>query len=212
MMRRGGPAGARADDSSSVQRASGQTCRIPALSCRIFALTVTPTILHIGIVADWQRLVLPSRTPCLEVDMRRFIYSLLARVGIVLMAACVHTNAAVMDVTEKFAPLCPDGVKVFADTSKIGQPYHEVALLNSKGESGSTSEAGMIKSQRKKAAELGANGIVLGAFQEPKAGTKIVGALFGTGAERKGSALAIYVPGASSRVHRACDGTTNRVP
>ena len=142
--------------------------------------------------------------------MRRFMSPLVAFVGAILIVACVHTNAAVMDVTEKLAPLCPDGVKVFADTSKIGQPYHEVALLNSKGESGSTSEAGMIKSQRKKAAELGANGIVLGGFQEPKAGTKIVGALLGTGAERKGSALAIHIPGDSGRVRRACDGTTNR--
>lgn len=128
----------------------------------------------------------------------------------VLGVACVHTNAAVLDVTQKFAPLCPDGVKVFSDTSKVGKPYQEVALLNSKGESGSTSEAGMINSQRKKAAELGANGIVVGGFQEPKAGTKIVGALLGTGAERKGSALAIYIPGDSTRVKAACNGTDNR--
>jgi len=128
----------------------------------------------------------------------------------VLGLACVHTNAAVVDITQKFAPLCPDGVKVFSDTSKVGRPYQEVALLNSKGESGSTSEGGMIKSQRKKASELGANGIVLGGFQEPKAGTKIIGALLGTGAERKGSALAIYVPGDSARVRSACNGTDNR--
>ena len=129
---------------------------------------------------------------------------------LVLGVACVHTNAAVVDVTQKFAPLCPDGVKIFSDTSKVGKSYQEVALLNSKGESGSTSERGMINSQRKKAAEVGANGIVLGGFQEPKAGTKIVGALLGTGAERKGSALAIYIPGDSTRVKAACNGTENR--
>lgn len=130
--------------------------------------------------------------------------------ALALGVACVHTNAAVLDVTQKFAPLCPDGVKVFSDTSKVGKPYQEVALLNSKGESGSTSEEGMIKSQRKKAAELGANGIVVGGFQEPKAGTKIIGTLLGTGSERKGSALAIYIPGDSARVKAACNGTDNR--
>jgi hypothetical protein len=124
--------------------------------------------------------------------------------------ACVHTNAAVMDVTQRYAPLCPDGVKVFSDTSKVGKAYKEVALLNSKGESGSTSEEGMIKSQRKKAAEVGANGIILGGFQEPKAGTKIIGSLLGTGSERKGSALAIYIPADSERVRAACSGTENR--
>ncbi len=92
----------------------------------------------------------------------------------------------------------------------MGKPYQEVALLNSKGESGSTSEEGMIKSQRKKTAQVGANGIVLGGFQEPKAGTKIIGALLGTGAERKGSALAIYIPGDSARAKAACNGTDNR--
>jgi hypothetical protein len=124
--------------------------------------------------------------------------------------ACVHTNAAILDVTQHFAPICRDGVKVFTDTTGIGQPYQQVALLNSKGESGSTSEAGMINSQRKKAAELGANAIIIGGFQEPKAGTKIIGALLGTGSERKGSALAIYIPGDSTRVMAACNGTQNR--
>jgi len=125
-------------------------------------------------------------------------------------AACVQTNAAVMDITTHRAPICPDGVRVFSDTSRIGHPYQEVALLNSKGESGMTSEAGMIKNQRKKAAALGANGIVLGGFREPGAGAKIVGAVLGVGAERKGSAMAIFIPGDSSRVQAACDGVTNR--
>jgi hypothetical protein len=128
----------------------------------------------------------------------------------VLSVACVHTNAAVLDVTQRFAPICSDGVKVFSDSSRVGQPYQEVALLNSKGQTGTTSEAGMINSQRQKAAELGANGIILSGIREPSAGTKIAGALLGTGSERKGSAMAIYIPGDSIRVRTACDGTNNR--
>ena len=104
----------------------------------------------------------------------------------VLGLACVHTNAAVVDITQKFAPLCPDGVKVFSDTSKVGKPYQEVALLNSKGESGSTSERGMINSQRKKAAE-----------DDPVR-------------SNLGRLLAIYIPGDSTRVKAACNGTENR--
>ncbi len=68
----------------------------------------------------------------------------------------------------------------------------------------------MINSQREKAAELGANGIILSGIREPNAGTKIIGAVLGTGSERKGSALAIYVPADSSRVRAACDGINNR--
>ena len=136
--------------------------------------------------------------------------SLSVLVCLAMLVACVHTNAAVLDVTQQFAPLCPDGVKVFPDTTGISRPYTQVAILNSKGESGSTSEAGMIKSQRQKAAQLGANGIVLGGFQEPKAGTKIIGAVLGTGSQRKGSAMAIYIPADTNRVRAACNGTENR--
>ncbi len=76
--------------------------------------------------------------------------------AIVVLAACVSTNAALLNPSLKLAPICPDGVQVFTDTSKVGKPYTEIAVLNSKGGSDVTSESGMINSQRKKAAELGA--------------------------------------------------------
>ncbi len=119
-------------------------------------------------------------------------------------AGCVSTNAAVLNPSVKLAPICPDGVQLFTSADKVGKDYREIALLNSSGQSGSTSEKGMYDSQRKKAAELGANGIIVNNINEPKVGTKIIGALFGTGAERKGSALAIDIPGDSARVRGAC--------
>ena len=70
----------------------------------------------------------------------------------------------------KLAPICPDGVQVFTDTTKVGKPYTEVAVLNSKGGSDVTSESGMINSQRKKAAGLGANGLILGSMKDPSTG------------------------------------------
>jgi hypothetical protein len=68
----------------------------------------------------------------------------------------------------------------------------------------------MYESMRRKAAQLGANGVILAPVQEPKAGTNIIGALFGTGAERKGGATAIWVQGDSARIEQACEGTRNR--
>jgi len=57
-----------------------------------------------------------------------------------------------------------------------------------------TDEGTMWNSMKKKAAKLGANGVILDATSEPKAGTKVLAAaLFGMGAERKGKAIAIYV-------------------
>jgi hypothetical protein len=58
----------------------------------------------------------------------------------------------------------------------------------------------MMKSQRKKAASVGATGIILGEIKEPSAATKVVGAVLGVGAERKGKALAIYAPSDTAKV------------
>lgn len=129
---------------------------------------------------------------------------------LLLVPACVQTNAAVLDVTAKRAPICPNGVKIFPDTSAIGGKYEEVAILNSTGESDWTSEEGMLNSQRQKAAELGANGVLFQAINEASAGAKVAAAIFRTGTERKGHSLAIYVPADSARVAAACDGTKNR--
>lgn len=101
---------------------------------------------------------------------------------------------------------CPEAVVVYTSPERVGKPYREVALLNSKGESGMTREEGMVKSQRKKAAQLGANGLILSGVDEPKPGKKIIGALLGTGAERKGKALAIYVPEDSIKTANTCGG------
>lgn len=62
----------------------------------------------------------------------------------------------------------------------------------------------MLGSQRREAASLGANGIIVGDIKEPNAGTKIIGAVLGTGSERHGKALAIYIPADSDRVREAC--------
>jgi len=127
---------------------------------------------------------------------------------VLLAAACVSTNAALLNPSLKLQPVCPDGVQVFTDSSRVGKPYTEVAVLNSKGGSDVTTEGGMINSQRKKAAELGANGVILGSMKDPSTGAKIASTLFGTSANRKGNAVAIYIPGDSTRVAQACKTTT----
>ena len=136
--------------------------------------------------------------------------AVVAPLALLMLAACVQTNAAVLDVTAQRAPICPNGVKIFTDTAQIGGPYVAVALLNSTGESNWTNEDQMLASQRNKAAELGANGILFTGIQEASAGAKVAAAFLGTGTQRKGHATAIEVPGDSARVRAACDGVHNR--
>jgi hypothetical protein len=132
-------------------------------------------------------------------------------VALGLTAACTRTNAALMDNSIHLAKTCPDGVKIYSSPSKVTSDYQEIALLNSTGSSGFTSEAGMMKSMRKKAADVGANGIIMGSIDEPGAGAKVAAAIFGVAgsAERKGKSVAIYVTADSTRVQSACSGQTH---
>ena len=82
---------------------------------------------------------------------------------------------------------------MYRTASQVPGKYEEVAMLNSTGNTGMTNEEQMFNSMRKKAGQLGANGIVLDGISEPSAGAKVAGAVLGTGAERKGKAIAIYV-------------------
>ena len=116
-------------------------------------------------------------------------------VGFTLLAtaACVTTNATRLGGTVARPAVPTSAVVIYRSANQVPGRYEEIALLNSKGESGLTDEAAMFKSMQKKAGELGANAIILDAVSEPSAGAKVASAVFGTGAERKGRAIAIYV-------------------
>lgn len=93
---------------------------------------------------------------------------------------------------------------MYLTPDKAPSDFKELALLNSSGSTGFTSESGMMKSQRKKAASVGATGIILGEIKEPSAAAKVAGAVVGVGAERKGKALAIYAPSDTAKVYETC--------
>jgi len=122
----------------------------------------------------------------------------------VLLCACVRTNAALIDPSVQLARTCPTAIKLFTAPAAVGQPYREVALLNSTGEANFSDEGDMIQSMRRKASELGANGIILGGIDEPDALTKVIGEVAKTGTQRKGKALAIYVPSDSTKTTTVC--------
>ena len=115
-------------------------------------------------------------------------------VGAVLVAAaCVTTNAAVMNKQLVRPAINPDSVVLYRTRQEAPRPYDEVAILNSKGDADWTDEAKMYNSMRKKAAELGANGVIVENTKDPGTGAKVAKALLGTSANRKGEAVAIYV-------------------
>lgn len=108
-------------------------------------------------------------------------------------SACVSTNAVRLGTTPQRPPIPADQVVVYRTADQVPGNYEEIALLNSAGSSGWTTEAGMFNSMKKKAGALGANAIILDAVSEPGAGAKIAAAFLGLSAERKGKAIAIFV-------------------
>lgn len=131
--------------------------------------------------------------------MKEFLREVGEPVGILLLclsvlAACVTTRAVRIG-TSISRPSVPWGdVVVYRSADQVPGKYEEIALLSATGETGWTSEETMWNSMRKKAGELGANAIILDAMSEPSAGAKVAAAfLLGSGAERKGKAIAIYV-------------------
>lgn len=121
--------------------------------------------------------------------MRPFAPLMLVAVGI-LGAGCVRTSITSLDLTPR-PRIEPEQVQVFLQESDVPGPFTKVALINAEGPTGYTSENGMIQKARKKAAQLGANGLVLNQMQEPSAGSKVAGAIFGVPAQRHGSMVAI---------------------
>lgn len=114
--------------------------------------------------------------------------------ALLLLAACVSTNATMLGTSTEVRPkLAPEQVRIYRTADQVKARYEEVALINASGSAGATNEAKMLNAMRKRAAEVGANGLILDAISEPSAGAKIAGAFLGTGAERKGKAVAIFV-------------------
>jgi hypothetical protein len=80
-------------------------------------------------------------------------------------------------------------------------------LITGEGNSVYTGNGDVLKSVRKQAASLGANGVVIDSLRVSHATVKVLGAAVGgNDAERKASAVAIWMPSDTARVREACHG------
>src|SRR4051794_22927227 len=125
--------------------------------------------------------------------------------ALVFLAGCVRTTATKLGASMLHPPLIPNDVAIYRTATQVPGKYEEVALLYSKGASTLTTEPQMFESMKAKAAEMGANAIILDAISEPSAGAKIAGAFLGYAPERQGNAVAVYV-------YPASQGPAVRVP
>lgn len=127
---------------------------------------------------------------------------------ICVVSACgARSHIVATNPTLSLTPTCPDAVPVFADNQQVPFDYYEVALITAEGNSVYVGNGDLLKSIRSQAARVGANGIVVDALGATHATVKVVGAALGTSdAERKGRAIAIWMPSDTARVREACGG------
>jgi len=118
--------------------------------------------------------------------------SLAGMVALFVIAGCVSVNKSVLSSSRLAQPVPQETVQVYFADDSI--PDHErIAILNATGAEHWTNEGQMIDKLRAEAGKLGANAIILNQLKDPGTGERVVAALFGGAANRKGSAIAIYI-------------------
>ena len=132
---------------------------------------------------------------------------LAAAVALTALGAC-HARTKVLSespASVSLAPVCYQAVTVYDSYGDVIADYREVALLETQGNSVWTRDSDLRQSMQKKAAELGANAIIVDPTTHTKETVKLIGAAVGTGdADRKGKAVAIFIPADEQRVRNAC--------
>jgi hypothetical protein len=117
-------------------------------------------------------------------------------VAVFLAAACASTHATMLDPSSpQRARVCAAGVQLFTDESKVGGPYSQVAILTWHDDDPTSGIEKMLKSQRKKAGELGANGLILGESVQLQGRA---------GAFVSRPAVGIFIPSDTARSRAAC--------
>ena len=103
------------------------------------------------------------------------------------------------------AATCDEAVDVYTSRSAVPNDYYELAWISAEGNSVYTSDGKIVTQIRKKAADVGANAIIVNDFVTTGSNAKVVGAALGSpSADTKTSALAIYMPAEASRVTLKC--------
>ena len=126
------------------------------------------------------------------------------------LAAVASTACGVRTKTTSVSPMtraatCDEAVDVYTSRATVPHDYYELAWISAEGNSVYTSDNKIVSQVRKKAADVGANAIIVNDFKETGSTTKVMGAALGdNSADAKVSALAIYMPAEADRVTLKC--------
>ncbi len=112
--------------------------------------------------------------------------------ALVLLAGCVQAQATLLDGTT-YPPVNEDNVVIYLHEDDIPGEWKPIAIIHAQGEAQWTRESQMLRKARKRAGELGANGLMVEDIDEPSAVAQVAGEWLGTGSTRRGRLIAIRV-------------------
>jgi hypothetical protein len=122
--------------------------------------------------------------------MRKKNYSM-GLLAMVFMAGCISTNAVRLGEPTQYPPVKPEAVQVFLKEEDVKVDFDKVAIINAEGNYSYADDEKMVNAMKKKAAQLGANAIIMGEFKDPSTVEKIADAVVGVGGTKTGKVLAI---------------------
>jgi hypothetical protein len=109
------------------------------------------------------------------------------------LSGCVSANVMQLGQPGQYRQVRPEEVRVYVTEADINVPFEKVAIITAKGDYQTTNEEKMLKKIRQKAAEAGANAVILSEFQEPSTAARVWNSLLGTSANRTTRVMAIRV-------------------
>jgi hypothetical protein len=130
-----------------------------------------------------------------------------AAIAILVVFTACRTRAGIVATNPalSLSPTCTDAVAAYTDRDHVPYDYYEVALVTARGNSVYTGNGDLLKAMRSQAASVGANGLVVNSLGATHATVKVIGAAVGSNdADRKGQAIAIWMPSDTARVREAC--------
>ncbi len=130
--------------------------------------------------------------------LTKYAFSTAALLSVMVLTGCISTSVTPLS-GRNYPALQPEDVVIYLHEQDIQAEYDKIAIIYARGDYAMTDEARMFKAVRKKAARLGANGVILQDVREPSTGAKVADHFLGVGADRRGELLAIYVRPATPR-------------
>ena len=121
-------------------------------------------------------------------------------------SACgVRTHTTDVSANMSRSSTCDEAVDLYTSRAAVPHDYYELAWISAEGNSVYTSDGKITDQIKKKAAQVGANAIIVNDFEETGATAKVIGAAVGANsADTKVSALAVYMPAERDRVMLKC--------